>query len=319
MKELIRIGTRGSKLAIAQSMWVKEQIESKYSNIRVELVKIKTKGDKILDSPLSKIGGKGLFVKEIEDALLKKDVDLAVHSMKDVPTFFPDGLYLPVITKREDYRDALISRGGLKLNELPSKSIIGTSSLRRKSQLINLKSNLKIKDLRGNVDTRLKKLDRGEFDAIILAAAGLKRMGFENRITQYLDISFMIPAIGQGALGIEIRENDNEILEIVSFLKDELTFFEVEAERALLKTLEGGCQVPIGCYGKIKGDILNLKGFVASVDGSKFIKSEINGEIANYKKLGVKLAENILNLGGKEILEDVYNCSNENNIEQKGE
>jgi hydroxymethylbilane synthase len=202
---------------------------------------------------------------------------------------------------------------------LPSGSIVGTSSLRRKSQIVNLRNDLKIKDLRGNVDTRLKKLDNGKFDAIILAAAGLKRMGFENRITQYLDISFMIPAIGQGALGIEIRENDNEILEIVSFLKDELTFFEVEAERAFLKTLEGGCQVPIGCYGKIKGDILNLKGFVASVDGSKFIKSEINGEIANYKKLGVKLAENILNLGGKEILEDVYNCSNENNIEQKGE
>ncbi len=305
----VKIGTRGSKLALWQANFIKAEIEKKHNHINVELKIIKTKGDKILDVPLAMVGGKGLFVKEIEDALLKKDVDLAVHSMKDVPTFFPDGLYLPVITKREDYRDALVSRGGLKLNELPSKSIIGTSSLRRKSQLINLKSNLKIKDLRGNVDTRLKKLDRGEFDAIILAAAGLKRMGFENRITQYLDISYMIPAIGQGALGIEIRRNDEEILKLVSFLKDNNTFFEVEAERAFLKTLEGGCQVPIGCYGKIENNTLNLKGFVASVDGKKFIKSEISGDVSEYKELGVKLAENILNAGGKEILDEVYNCS----------
>ena len=305
----VKIGTRGSKLALWQANFIKSEIEKKHNHINVELKIIKTKGDKILDVPLAMVGGKGLFVKEIEDALLKKDVDLAVHSMKDVPTFFPDGLYLPVITKREDYRDALVSRGGLKLNELPSKSIIGTSSLRRKSQLINLKSNLKIKDLRGNVDTRLKKLDRGEFDAIILAAAGLKRMGFENRITQYLDISYMIPAIGQGALGIEIRRNDEEILKLVSFLKDNNTFFEVEAERAFLKTLEGGCQVPIGCYGKIENNTLNLKGFVASVDGKKFIKSEISGDVSEYKELGVKLAENILNAGGKEILDEVYNCS----------
>ncbi len=310
MKKIIKIGTRGSKLALWQANYIKNEIEKKHKNIAVELKVIKTKGDKILDVPLAMVGGKGLFVKEIEEALLNKEVDLAVHSMKDVPTFFPEGLYLPIITKREDYRDALVSRNGLTLDKLPANSIVGTSSLRRKSQILNLRKDLKIKDLRGNVDTRLKKLDNGEYDAIILAAAGLKRMGFENKITQYLDETVMIPAIGQGALGIEIRENDKEIFEIVSFLKHETTFFEVKAERAFLKILEGGCQVPIGCYGKIEKNILKLKGFVSSINGEKFIKKEISGDIKNYKLIGITLAENILNAGGNKILEQVY-CENQ--------
>ena len=305
----ITIGTRGSKLALWQANHIKSEIEQYHKNIKVNLEIIKTKGDKILDVPLALVGGKGLFVKEIEEALLEKRVDIAVHSMKDVPTFFPEGLYLPVITEREDYRDAFVSNNGIKLNDLPENSILGTSSLRRKSQLINLRNDLKIKDLRGNVDTRLKKLDNKEFDAIILAAAGLKRMGLEHRITEFLDSSLMIPAIGQGALGIELRKDDNEILEIVSFLKDDTTFFEVEAERAFLRTLEGGCQVPIGCYGKTENNILKLKGFVSSIDGKKLIKSEISGKVSDYAVLGVTLAEKILKSGGKDILEEVYNCS----------
>ena len=306
--KIIRIGTRGSKLALWQANYIKNQIEKKFHNIKAELEIIKTKGDKILDVPLAMVGGKGLFVKEIEEALLEKRVDLAVHSMKDVPTFFPEGLYLPVITEREDYRDAFISKNNIKLNHMPPNSLIGTSSLRRKSQLINLRNDIRIKDLRGNVDTRLKKLENGEFDAVILAAAGLKRMGYEKRITEYLDDSMMIPAIGQGALGIEIREGDRETLETVSFLKHNATFIEVEAERAFLKTLEGGCQVPIGCYGRIYSEKLSLRGFVASVDGKKYIKEDIEGNKDKYIELGVKLAEKILEKGGKEILEEVYNC-----------
>ncbi len=302
----IVIGTRGSKLALWQANYVKQEIENRYKSIKVDLKIIKTKGDKILDVPLAKVGGKGLFVKEIEEALLREEVDLAVHSMKDVPTFFPNGLYLPIITKREDYRDAFLSRNGIKLNEMPKNAIIGTSSLRRKSQIRNLRKDFVIKDLRGNVDTRLKKLDEGQFDGIILAVAGLKRMGFEHRITEYLDEKVMIPAIGQGALGIEIREGDEKTLEIVSFLKDEDTFIEVSAERAFLKRLEGGCQVPIGCYAKILDDKLNIMGFVADIEGKKFIKEKISGNISEYINLGDKLAEIILNKGGKEILEEVY-------------
>ncbi len=302
----IIIGTRGSKLALWQANYVKNEIGNRYKSIKVELKIIKTKGDKILDVPLAMVGGKGLFVKEIEEALLREEIDLAVHSMKDVPTFFPEGLCLPIITKREDHRDAFISKNGKKLNDMPEKSVIGTSSLRRKSQLMNIRKDFKIKDLRGNVDTRLRKLEEGQFDGIILAVAGLRRMGFEDKITQYLDESIMIPAIGQGALGIEIRENDNKILEIVSFLKDEKTFIEVSAERAFLKELEGGCQVPIGCYGKINGNKLILVGFVADVEGKSFIKEDISGEIKDFEKLGVELANNILSKGGKEILEKVY-------------
>ena len=305
MKE-ITIGTRGSKLALWQANFIKSEIEKKHSNIKVNLKIIKTKGDKILDVALAKVGGKGLFVKEIEDELLKGTIDLAVHSMKDVPTFFPDGLYLPVITKREDYRDAFVSLNNKPLNDFTPENIIGTSSLRRKSQILNIIKGVKIVDLRGNVDTRLKKLENGEFDAIILAAAGLKRMGFEKKVTEYLDKSVMIPAIGQGALGIEIRRDDKEILEIISFLKDEKTFTEVNAERAFLKKLEGGCQVPIGCFGELNDNILSLTGFVSSIDGKKFIKDSIKGKKEDFEKLGIILAERILKKGGKEILDEVY-------------
>jgi len=305
--EKIVIGTRGSKLALWQANFVKSKIEQKHKSVKVELKIIKTKGDKILDVPLAKVGGKGLFVKEIEEALLREEVDLAVHSMKDVPTFFPEGLYLPVITKREDYRDAFLSRNGKKLKDMPENSIIGTSSLRRKSQLKNLRNDFKIKDLRGNVDTRLKKLEKGEYDGIILAVAGLKRMKFEKKITEYLDVDVMIPAIGQGALGIEIRKDDEKILDIITFLNDENTFIEVSCERAFLKELEGGCQVPIGAFAKIGEKYLKLIGFVADVDGSNFIKDELTGRVENYEILGKELAKRILNKGGKEILEKVYN------------
>jgi len=307
----ITIGTRGSKLALWQANFIKDEIEKKHKNIKVELKIIKTQGDKILDVPLAMVGGKGLFVKEIEDELLKGNIDLAVHSMKDVPTFFPEGLYLAIITEREDYRDAFLSRKNTPLKELPNNAIIGTSSLRRKAQLLNIKNNCQIKDLRGNVDTRIKKLENGDYDAIILATAGLKRMGFEDKITEYLDVDVMIPAVGQGALGIEIRENDNKIKEIISFLNHEPTYFAVKAERAFLRMLEGGCQVPIGCYGLLKENTLNLVGFVASVDGKKFIKDTISGNKSEYINLGKSLAEKILKQGGKEILDEVY-CQNNN-------
>ena len=307
--EKIVIGTRGSKLALWQANFIKKRIEDRYKSIKVELKIIKTKGDKILDVPLAKVGGKGLFVKEIEEALLRKEVDLAVHSMKDVPTFLPDGLCLPVITEREDYRDAFISKNGKKLKDMPENSIIGTSSLRRKSQIMHIRDDFILKDLRGNVDTRLKKLDKGEFDGIILAVAGLKRMGFEDRIIEFLDESVMIPAIGQGALGIEIREDDEKVKEIVSFLNHEKTFIEVSAERAFLKKLEGGCQVPIGAFGKIENGKLKLIGFVADLKGEKFIREEIEGDIENFENLGRTLAEIVLQKGGKKILEEVY-CEN---------
>jgi hydroxymethylbilane synthase len=304
--DIITIGTRGSKLALWQANFIKSEIERKYNNIKVDLKIIKTKGDKILDVPLAMVGGKGLFVKEIEDALLKNEVDLAVHSMKDVPTFFPEGLYLPIITKREDYRDAFISRDGTTLEDLPENSVVGTSSLRRKSQLKNIKKNIQIKDLRGNVDTRLKKLKNGEYDAIILASAGLKRLGFEEEITQYIDKDLMLPAIGQGALGIEIRENDKELLERLLFLKDEDTYFAVKGERAFLRKLEGGCQVPIACFGEVSGDNLILDGLVASLDGEKIIRKQIQGIKTDFDKLGTELGEIVLDAGGKEILDEVY-------------
>jgi len=304
----ITIGTRGSKLALWQANFIKSKIEEKFPSLKVEIKIIKTTGDKILDVPLAKVGGKGLFVKEIEEELLSRGVDIAVHSMKDVPTFFPDGLYLPIITEREDCRDAFISKDNVKLSELKAGSIIGTSSLRRRSQLCSIRKDLNIVDLRGNIDTRLTKLKKGEYDAIILASAGLKRMGFENSITEYISVDQMIPAIGQGALGIETRIGDTRVLEIVSFLKDEKTYKEVEAERGFLKKLEGGCQVPIGCFAQVEGKSLSLNGFVGSVDGTSIIKESLSGSIDDFDTLGVTLAEKILKMGGKEILDQVYGC-----------
>jgi len=302
----LKIGTRGSSLAIAQSQWIKNKIESRYPDVSVELTRIKTKGDKLIDSPLSKIGGKGLFVKEIEEALLRKDVDLAVHSIKDVPAEVPDGLCLPVFPEREDPRDAFISKEYASVSDLPEGASIGTGSLRRSSQLLNIRPDLKIIPLRGNVDTRLKKLESGDMQAIILAAAGLSRLGLSAVITQLLSIDAFLPAIGQGALGLEVRQGDDRLLEALNFLNHRPTELAVRAERAFLKRLEGGCQVPIAGYGIKEGSNIILTGMVAGLDGKRIIRDEVKGAEDRPEDLGILLAERLLRSGADEILAGVY-------------
>ncbi len=306
MKKLIRIGTRASLLAVTQSTWVKNQIEQQYPDTTVELVKIITKGDKILDVPLAKVGGKGLFVKEIEDALLDERVDLAVHSMKDVPTELPEGLHVAIVPKREISQDAFVSVKYKTVDELPQGAVIGTSSLRRKSQMACLRPDLEIKDLRGNLDTRLRKLDEGEYDAIILAGAGLNRLGMQERITALFTQKQMLPAIGQGSLGIELRIADSELLAGMQFLHHIDTAVTVAAERSFLLRLEGGCQVPIGGFATIDGDTVSLTGLIASLDGKTILKEQLSGSTAEAKNIGVTLAETLLAAGGKAILDEVY-------------
>ena len=306
MRHHIKIGTRGSLLATTQSTWVKNQIESEHPQTTVELVKIVTKGDKILDVPLAKVGGKGLFVKEIEEALLRKDVDLAVHSMKDVPSELPDELHLGIIPLRENPFDAFIANTCGSLNELPQGAKVGTSSLRRRAQLAAIRPDLDIEDLRGNLDTRLRKLDEGQYEAIILAAAGLNRLGMSDRATGYFTPVEMLPAVGQGALGIELRKEDAELLAGLAFLNDDKTTVAVTAERSFLIRLEGGCQVPIGAFAEVDGDQITLTGLVASVDGTEVIKRSMSGAANEAQALGLQLAEQLLDLGGREILDEVY-------------
>ncbi len=301
----LRIGTRASQLALWQANWVKSELERVYPGIIVELVKIKTMGDKILDVPLAQVGGKGLFVKEIEEAMLRGEIDLAVHSMKDVPTEFPEGLGLVVTTKREDPRDAFIS-DGVKFSELRQGARIGTSALRRQAQLLKARPDLEMVIIRGNVETRIRKLKEDNLDAVILAAAGLNRLGFTSVVTELLDTDFSIPAIGQGALGLECRLNDQATIAALSFLNHPDTAAAVAAERALLKRCEGGCQVPIAAHGTVSGDTLNLVGFIASVDGKETVRDSISGPAADAVRLGTELADRLLAAGGKAILEDVY-------------
>ena len=306
MRKHVKIGTRGSLLATTQSTWVKKQIEAQHPGIKVELVKIVTKGDKILDVPLAKVGGKGLFVKEIEEALLRRDVDLAVHSMKDVPSELPPELHLGIIPPRENPHDAFIANDYATLAELPQGATVGTSSLRRRSQLAALRPDLKIVDLRGNLDTRLRKLDEGKFQAIILAAAGLNRLGMRDRATGYFSAKEMLPAVGQGALGIELRRDDAELLAGLAFLNDEKTTVAVTAERAFLHRLEGGCQVPIGAFAEVDGGMVELTGLVASIDGNTVLKESIKGPGTEAAELGTSLADKLLDMGGREILAEVY-------------
>lgn len=306
MKQLIRIGTRASLLAVTQSTWVKNQIERQHPGTTVELVKIVTKGDKILDVPLAKVGGKGLFVKEIEDALLDGRVDLAVHSMKDVPAELPAGLHVAIVPEREVPFDAFISVKCKSFAELPQGAVIGTSSLRRKSQLAALRPDLEIKDLRGNLDTRLKKLDEGVYDAIILAGAGLNRLGMRERITALFPPEQMLPAIGQGALGIELREADNNLLAGLQFLHHADTAAAVAAERAFLLRLEGGCQVPIGGFATIADGTVTLTGLIASLDGETVYKEQLAGPTESAAEIGRMLAETLLAAGGKAVLDEVY-------------
>lgn len=305
MGETLIIGTRGSKLALWQANWVKSEIEKNYPQLSPELAIIKTKGDKILDVPLAKVGGKGLFVKEIEDALLSGRIDLAIHSMKDVPSEIPEGLCIGAVPLRENPQDVLLSKGDLKLADLPLNARVGTSSLRRSSQIRKKRPDLEILPLRGNIDTRLKKLDAGEYDAIILAAAGVKRLGFDNRITEYLDPEVVLPSVGQGALCIEIRINDPRVEGIVANLNHSETHCVVAGERAFLHRLEGGCQIPIAAHGLIAGDQFTLTGLVADLSGETILKETITGPHVQSESLGVTLAERLLEKGAKKILDHV--------------
>ncbi|MFH0809487.1 MAG: hydroxymethylbilane synthase [Pseudomonadota bacterium] len=304
----VRIGTRGSALALTQSNWVKRQIEAAHPHLRVELVKIKTTGDKITDVPLARVGGKGLFVKEIEEALLDGRVDLAVHSMKDVPAELPAELHIGVTTEREDARDALISAGGVPLAELPQGARVGTSSLRRRAQLLAVRPDLTIVPLRGNLDTRLRKLDDGELQAILLASAGLRRLGLAERITQALDYSLMLPAIGQGALGLELRKDDDATLGLIRFLNHEATEVAVRAERVLLARLQGGCQVPIAALGRLDGEENNLRldALVADLEGRRIVRASATDTPANAVQLGLRVADELLAQGAGEILAEIY-------------
>jgi len=302
----LTLGTRGSKLALQQSEWFQSRIHAVAPHVRVTLRKIQTSGDRIVDVPLAKIGGKGLFVKEIEEALLAGEIDLAVHSMKDVPAQLPEGLDILCVPVREDARDALISRDGRPFKDLPQGATIGTASLRRQAQLLNARPDLRIEMLRGNLDTRLRKLKEGQFDAIVLAAAGLHRLAWAQEITEYLDPVVSLPAIGQGALGIEGRSSDQFVRSVLERLNDHVTATTVMAERAFLARLEGGCQVPIAAYATLSNGQVILDGLVAGIDGKTIIRDRIQGNSQDAHTLGVQLAERLLARGGDKILRDIY-------------
>ncbi len=305
-KKIIRIATRKSPLALWQAEHVAERLKKAFPELKTELVKMVTKGDKILDAPLAKIGGKGLFVKELEQGMLDGTADIAVHSMKDVPVEFPEGLYLAAILDREDPTDAFVSNNYKSLADLPNNAKIGTSSLRRQCQIKEKFPDAEILSLRGNVNTRLAKLDAGEYDAIILASAGLKRLGMGSRITQCLDTGISLPAIGQGAVGIECRVNDAEINSYLKQLQDEQTTIRVTAERAMNERLNGGCQVPIAGFAEIQGNALFMRGLVGSPDGSVLYRAERTGLLAQAKQIGIDIADDLLAQGADKILKDLY-------------
>ncbi|WAG78851.1 hydroxymethylbilane synthase [Metapseudomonas furukawaii] len=306
MSREIRIATRKSALALWQAEYVKSRLEAAHPGLKVSLVPMVSKGDKLLDAPLAKIGGKGLFVKELETALLEHEADIAVHSMKDVPMDFPEGLGLYCICEREDPRDAFVSNTHDSLDALPAGSVVGTSSLRRQAQLLARRPDLKIQFLRGNVNTRLAKLDAGDYDAIILAAAGLIRLGFEDRIRASISVEDSLPAGGQGAVGIECRTADSEIHALLAPLHHLDTALRVTAERALNKRLNGGCQVPIACYAVLEGEQLWLRGLVGQPDGGQLLRAEARAASADAERLGVQVADELLQLGAGEILKAVY-------------
>jgi hydroxymethylbilane synthase len=303
---LIRIATRKSPLALWQAEFVKAELERIHTGLSVELVPMTTKGDVLLDTPLAKVGGKGLFVKELEVAMLENRADIAVHSMKDVPVDFPDGLGLEIICEREDPRDAFVSNHFTSLAELPKGAVVGTSSLRRQCQIRAMRPDLIIKDLRGNVGTRLAKLDGGDYDAIILAAAGLIRLKLISRIASYISPDESLPANGQGAVGIECRTDDSRVKALLAPLEHLETRYRVIAERAMNTRLEGGCQVPIGAYAEIEGDELTLSGLVGNPDGSQIVTGQVKGLKTEARELGEQLAEILLAQGAKTILDAVY-------------
>ncbi|MBI3773353.1 MAG: hydroxymethylbilane synthase [Gammaproteobacteria bacterium] len=304
--EVIRIATRKSPLALWQAEYVRDRLLALHPGLKVELLGMTTQGDKILDSPLAKIGGKGLFVKELEQGMLEGRADIAVHSMKDVPVEFPEGLHLAVVCEREDPRDAFVSTRFAKLTDLPQGAKVGTSSLRRQCQLRALRPDLQLLDLRGNVNSRLVKLDRGDYDAIILAAAGLIRLGFQDQITTFLEPEVSLPAIGQGVVGIECRRDDPRVNKLIAPLNDPDTWTRVQAERAMNEKLQGGCQVPIAGHATLQGDQLYLRGLVGRPDGREMVRGEIRGPAAKAAQLGVTLAEDLLSRGARVILDELY-------------
>ena len=298
----LRIATRASPLALWQAEHVAARLEALHSHLRVSLVTMKTRGDKLLDAPLAKVGGKGLFVKELEQGLLDGHADLAVHSLKDVPVDFPDGLELALVMEREDPRDAFVSNRYANLSEMPDGTLVGTSSLRRQTQIRERYPGLRVDWLRGNVNTRLSKLDAGEYDAIILAAAGLQRLGFAERIRVPIEPEECLPAIGQGVLGIEMRGDDQQLRELIAPLAHAETTLRISAERALNQTLNGGCQVPIAGYAVLEQDQIFLRGLVGEPDGSKILRAEIRGNSSEAHDLGVQLAHQLLAQGADRIL-----------------
>jgi len=297
---VLTIGSRGSQLALWQARWIQARLAALGHESRIEI--IHTTGDRITDVPLAKVGTKGLFTKEIEEALLRGDIDVAVHSMKDMPTDVPDGLAIDAVPERDDPRDALV---GVRLDELPERACVGTSSLRRTAQLHALRPDLEIDSLRGNVDTRLRKVEERHFDAIVLAAAGLRRLGLQQRIAEVLDPAVMCPAVGQGALAVETR-NDGEAFQLCAQLNHPETYAAVAAERAVLAELGGGCQVPIGAHARIEGDVLHIDAIVVSPDGNQVVRLSASGPARDHEQIGIRLGRELLLAGAEDILDAVY-------------
>ena len=316
MKKEIKIGSRGSALALWQANWVRDSLLKQWPELIVTIEKITTSGDRFLDAPLSRVGGKGLFTKEIEEALLDHRVDIAVHSMKDVPAVLPEDLSIAVITEREDPRDVLISKENITLKNLPQGATVGTSSLRRQAQLLKFRPDLKITPLRGNVVTRISKLENAGLDAIVLAAAGVKRLQWEDKISEYIDINICLPAIGQGALGLEIRGNDKNVLQYISDLDHYQTHIELTAERALLKKLQGGCQVPIAAHAKVDGENIKLTAMVSSLDGKRFIEENGIEPLEMAEQLGLDIAEKLLLNGANEIIQQALKIAADSQADQ---
>jgi hydroxymethylbilane synthase len=306
----VRIGTRGSKLALWQTEFVRRKLSDVFPDVEFEVKVIKTRGDKILDSPLSKIGDKGIFTREIEIELLNREIDIAVHSLKDLPTKLPEGLIIGAVTEREDVRDVLISKDNLKLAELPKEAVIATGSLRRRAQLLHFRSDFKFVDLRGNIDTRFRKFDESNWDAMVLAFAGVRRMNYEGRIAELISTDIVLPAVGQGAIAIEVREDDVKILDLVRRINHIETELATRSERALLRRLEGGCQVPIGAFAVVNDGKIKISAMISNFDGTFFVRDSIEGFVSNdVEELGFELAEKLLEQGGARILEEIKRAS----------
>ncbi|GAB4276601.1 MAG: hydroxymethylbilane synthase [Coriobacteriia bacterium] len=311
MRDGLIIGTRGSKLALWQAEYVKGLLEQE-TGLPVQIRKIKTTGDKILDVPLAKVGGKGLFTKEIEVELLAGNVDLAVHSMKDVPTELPEGLTMAATPPRADVRDVIVSGpGGWDLDSLPEGARLGTSSLRRRAQVMALRPDLEIVDVRGNLDTRMRKAEEGQVDAVVLAAAGITRMGWQDRISHYIEVEQMVPAVGQGAIGIEIREDDEFMRDVCARITDSATLECVSSERVVMRMLEGGCQVPIGAYARLEGDTMVMDAMVASLDGSTLIRERLEAPAAEGRALGERMVASLVDRGADEVLREIREAAGE--------